>query len=413
MKRILLMLFACLLFIPCLVFADMSAPGVVEYKVSVNNPKGAIIYENNDGKYVKTDKKLEFGTIIKIEWEEDKDWIYLDSEMYPGDETGYVSYKDVTTLVKNYIPNEKELSDEYPSLVLKDVVIKKGPALGYEETGVTIKAGTKVSIKHFLRFEEDGQRSYIDGMNPWVYVEYNGTKGFINSYDGTLAMDETYTTAIASIDIELKDVFTGEKTTIKANEKVNVTVWNLDDWSSCYLIKYNNISGIINDDRIFIKDANVWINEEGKEEGREFELDKDYYVYDIFDVDDFYDNYDSKELPKSKKIGVAPAGTKFSSDYSIWFNEGYCVRYENGDTKGWILVVDENAEYSEEDNIDISEPSVVDKKDPTVVKKDKYQIIYFTIAGALLVALTAFVTIVFVNKKNKKEINDNSNNEKV
>ena len=96
-------------------------------------------------------------------------------------------------------------------------------------------------------------------------------------------------------------------------------------------------------------------------------------------------------------------GTTLKCLYSMWYRVGESCYVEYNGKKGWIDSQDYETdvtyfelEYnSEEDPDPIPEPSSQEEK-PSI-----YNSIYLYIGGAIIVALTALVTIILINKKKK------------
>ena len=155
-----------------------------------------------------------------------------------------------------------------------------------------------------------------------------------------------------------------------------------------------------------------------------------FNVYDTLEVD--METYEKK----LKVVGTIDKNTIISSD--IWDDmyDECRIYYEKGNVKGWIFAPnlesnnedEENTpcygltyeiEDEEEDNEDIigSDDNKDDIEKPSEEKlngveeipiqennkENKMQIIYLCIGAALLMSLTAVVTIILINKKRKKE----------
>lgn len=433
MKKVVYLLFGILLILPKLVLADMSSPYIEPYEGEIINPEGAILYDydSDKEKMVATKDKLDYGTVVYVydDYDEDEsdDWIYvtLPSENEDEEESYYVSIKDIATKDKEYKINSKELSSEYDGVVLKKQEIKKGPANLYEGTGVTLEVGTKVKVRYFQYYDEEDNEYYFNEFNPWVYVEYNGTKGFINIYGSTLAVGGEENEVMAGYDMELIDINTLKSiTTIKANTKFKTPVYITDVWSYDYYVKYNDKYGLV-----------YYLYEKGKE--IEFTVTEDVELYE-----EAYIEYDDESNQITKPIGTVKKGTTFKSKYYDFANEECTVRYENGKTVGWILsgyedvMEDDDGEYSwrdkvelfpydyddEDDNyeddddtvvVDPTKPgnndpaSITVKPESVKTKEDRMKLVYICIACGVIVSLTAVVTIILVNKSKKKNVEIN------
>ncbi len=394
MKKTLFMLFACLLFIPCLVLADMSGPLVRPYNVTIINPNGAYIYStlyDDDMNYnpVKTNNVIPYGTMLNIEDDgidgADDRGNYVQVE-YNG-ESGFILYSDVASVDKEYKITESMLGKPFEAIAIKDMPIKVAPQVASKNTGKVIKAGTKITVRAIL---EDGENSESE-WDPFRYVEYEGVKGYINILGASLAMERIEEEFIVVRSVEITDPITGAKSSIPVNTILN-EAYNVDPWSRSYYIKYKGSSGLVGEHDVLYKtDATIEVT-----------------VVDAVEV------HEEAKLG-SKVITTLEPGTKFVS-YAWNDYQELCIYYEKDGVKGWIYTdFDDPNSKKVFDSVDWEEKGEYfiydDEKDdkPVVLpsqEKKNNQILYLTIGAALLVALTAFVTITFVNKKNK-------NNEKV
>ena len=202
MKKIVYVLISLFVFLPLMVFADMSGPLVREYEFQVTNPNGAQVYDYDLDKYsgyYKLDKIVPYNYKFTV-YEEDggDDYIYVDEY------DGYINRKDGRSIVEKFELSEKNLKEKYDAIVIKDIEVRKGPSDGYDVIG-SIKEGTKIYVRDILIYDEDNNEYFQEEFDPWVYVEYNNMKGYINSYNGYLGFNETQMDAVTAIDVELID----------------------------------------------------------------------------------------------------------------------------------------------------------------------------------------------------------------
>ena len=420
MKKILYLILGVLLFIPFLVKADMGAPMIKGFKATPKDPSGADIYRYDEDKddYVKTGRKLEYGTIIELEdydgslEEEDGDSdFFVPVDYNDEDNEDEVKFSDLMLAEKEYKVNKNELGKVIKAVAIVKQEIKKGPGPVYEGTGKYIPEGAKIQIQEFY------------DQSPWVYVEYNGVKGFITIYEGKVGMDGVYTTIISPSDIEITKPGTTKKIgTIKANTKTNVTVYRLDAWSGDnYYIEYGNVRGI------------AWVIYKTKP--AKFKPTEAIKLYEKL-------VYNEDGELTSKAIYTIPKGKSFSSEYYKYDYDikAYC---EIDGVKGWIYVygrstddgdkddksVDEILGIKESDlfNSDIlksekeetdnnTEPSPVEilpETDTTLTDENNNNtdvqktakkvpiLVYYCLGAAVVIALTAAVTVSLINNKNK------------
>ena len=405
MKKLLKLLFGSLLFLPYFVFADMSGPMIRIYKATPKNPEGADIYKYDlkSEAYIKTGEKFAYGKVVEIDY--DNEYICIDDEC-----SGEVKLDDLVAIDDKYEINEKELSDEYDAIILKDQVIKTGPAYAYKSTNVTIKAGTKVKLRDLATLDEETKELLFDEYQPWKYIEYNGTKGFIIAYKETVGYDGKEVKAITDNKVKIINPVNNKVIdTIKANTNIKTITYTLEIWSNYYYIEYNGKKGLVSKDKYLTEDKSI-----------KFETTDNLKLYKSIE-------FDENDNVLSKSIGNVPKGTKSSSSYYII--ENYCIyfRYDDNNLHGWIyanydeseeaetdyvgLIVDYPWNDDEENDDDIEVPEEVNPVIPTdkkpyislpVSKKDKMNTIYICIGVSLVTALTAVVTILLVNKKKKK-----------
>lgn len=406
MKKIILVILSVLLFVPSIIFADMGAPSIESYKATITNKDGAVLYQHYERteEFKATNKKMDYGKTVNIIFEEGG---YAQLE-----NNDYVKLSDIALVTKEYTFKDREWQSPVRSLVLKDQDIRKGPADAYESTGVTVKAGTKLNVRTNIG---DG------GGSPWVYVEYNGTKGYLNSYDEGLTLGESHKPIIFARDTELVDVNTGKVIeTIKANTKVTGKIYSLDRYSFGFYIEFENKKGIVNGG---FRDETMSMEDKLEE----FKVVKKADVYESLN------NIGTPENPKYKAIGTVDAGKVFKSSYYIQQYSYVIVYYEEGNVKGWIKATNEKysdsvestdtigvlsfnesigsedlfftTPYTDEELAEGTSNGV--EKEPTIKPTDVpvsifNQTLLLCIIGALLLFIVALVTIMLVNKKKNK-----------
>lgn len=398
MKRIFYAILGILLILPFAVKADMSAPMIERYKAVVTNPEGARLYEygydaeddTSTGELVATDVFIPYNKTIEVDGE-NEDGLTAWSDEYDG----FFYLKDITLVKKDYKIDTRNYREKFTSLVLKDVVIKKGPAEIYDSTGTIIKAGEKISIR------------LIDSeWNPWAYVEYNGTKGFINTMDGAVTYGPVEVELITNSIIKLNN-----NNTIPVNTVLKKDVYNLDPWSWGYYVKYNGAYGYIAYSEAVAKN----------DESIEITALEDLNIYEQAN-----EQIDKNNL---KVIGKLKKGTTFSTKY--YDNYQLCTAYyEKDGIKGWIYTEydydnelddgnyycgvkfgDDDEEEYEEPTKTPDEPKVIEPVDinpnPTpateINHKPSMETLYLCLIAVAVISITSIVTIVLINKKKTKE----------
>lgn len=421
MKKIIIIILCTVLFIPNLL-ADMGAPAIDPYEVVVKSSSGATVYrreekENEDDVYVATKYKIAPGEVFKINdgdedasaylyfnyIDEGKEYVKIISEKeYDINKSdsymeGFVATKDLAAVKQSYKFVEKEWEKAQNITVLTDLDIRVGVGYSYKSTGVTIPAGTTLKARECIK----------EGGCPWYYVEYNGTKGYISSYIKKIGFNPFESTFIAYQTADLIDPKTGNVIeTLKPNTIKNAKIYYLDQWSRGYYVEYEGKKGIFTFDDIIVKDLKV-----------PFTLKEDLKLLKSLDFD--------KKTEKYGEIGTVNKGTTFESSYYDIWNDSVIVFYENDSIKGW-LKAEFDASYDKNDNIskvdllknsvdaipledeeEIEEP--VESEDTQVDNhlvnpnsSNTKKTIYTAIIVALVLFITAIVTVILINKKKMK-----------
>ena len=395
MKKLLYLIIGFLLFIPFYIHADMSAPGIIEYDAIVSNKDGAYFYVYDDlsEEYVVSNKKINYNAKVKVVDEWDKFATLQDYD-------DYVLISDLTPANEVYKVNEKELGEKFKSYVLKDTQIVNGPAAGYKSSGVVIPSGSVVEL-----------REIDEGSMAFCYVEYKGIKGFINILDDNVTMGDDKKDILFDKDTKMYDAKTGKEIqTILLNTKVSLYIYYLNPWSRNIYLEYNGKKGLV-DKYSFVE----------KNDKIKFKTSSKVKVYS---------NADEELLAKNKvdKVTTIAKGTTFKSEY---YDLDYVCKiyYENNNIKGWVNVyrdtddgecngikytlpdneddedfkINNGAPYIEE--VDSEEKPNNDK--PNVIKPSSRntnnQTLIIYIMGAVILCLTAIITILLVNKNKKSK----------
>lgn len=270
--------------------------------------------------------------------------------------------------------------------------MKKGPSIMYNGIGTTIPVGTEVQVT-----VEHGEES-----PSWVYVTYNGKKGWISILDGAVGLegeDHKYIEFYKKTDVyeDLNEEKIKKIDSIDAYEKI-YNYYELDAWSFGYYIEHNGLKGYVFDHyRIY-----------EYSEPYEFQFETEVSIREN-------PNKCAKVLTKIPKMEMVK-GYKFveTDDEPYWW---YYVEY-NG-IGGWVP--EENIYYGDEEPvIDPEGPAINPDKTTTTTKKvekeDKSEeknkdksfsateVVVLCVGTALVVAATAIVTILLVNKKKKNKV---------
>ena len=427
MKKIILFIFGLLVFIPNMIFADMGAPGIDPYKATVSNKNGAPIYEyecdekTDECSYKATTKTIKYGKTVIIISEEGE---YGEASL-SEDEACTIKLSDITIIQKNYTMKESEWQKKETAIVLKKGELRKGPARGYGTTGVTLEPGTKVTAR--VNKNTSG--------NSWAYIEYNGSKGYFDTYEGSLAYGKTEGVVIAFTDTKILDSATGEaKGTLKVNSVIKGTYYNLDPWSRAYYFDRTEINGVISS-------QDVATDSEGTVVGT---LKRDVKLYNNVDM---YYSTGSPEYEKNMQvITTLKKGTVVKTNITNGFNWADVYYYQDGNTKGWIYDLNNEPEYDDDGNpiytkdeslygyaletpegenkekvvINVEENIMTDlPKDNTAVvpaqpnetqdivaeeetRTIPYEKLFMGVVIALILCIAALVTVILINRKKNK-----------
>lgn len=403
MKKKILLFFTVLFImisIQIVTFADMDAPQIKPYTYTVSNPNGVTYYSYD------WEKQLleEVGTL-----EKDKQIEIIYEERINGEDYGTFFEGEIYTtpsyLVKvsniksAKLPDVKPQKDrELEATVLAEegLAVYNGPAYGYQEEN-TIPKNTKITL-------------YKDKEvnTPWYYVEHNDISGWICILDGAvgfeLGYDFPYVREWKGITYDELKVY--KDTTysevvgkIPANTKLE-NVLDIDDWSFGLFVKYNNISG-------YIKHEEYAVNMPWREE-ETFEYTVSYPAK-LYKEGNLKSEVLVEEIPIGTKVNVTyGANTKMTT----WIYTNY-----NG-IDGWIFVVDElicdgetyqdvlDSQLKDYERVEELEKENEVKNDILIEEEKGYyisgtQIVLICVGVAIVIALTSFVTIILVNKKNK------------
>lgn len=428
MKKIKMIILTILLCIPMVVKADMGAP-MSTYEARISNVNGADIYEYNQNsqKYEKTDKKLNYDEVYYIQYEQ-----IINNELFgcavTKDENGnfkgyyYIKLSDVKPLEVKLEDYKKEKVKYY---VFDDSnYLYKGPSTlyGKVQPEIALEKGTIIEVE------------YYDEL--WAYVEYKGVKGWVYTYtfankygnlienSGMVRIYDNKSTDIFALkDLELysspkEDKKLGKiipKNT-KLEQLYSYTLIGNEGFINNYYVEYNGVKGWIRTEygrTIFNKKENTEkaiINI-----GYNYFSDNNMSGIKNQDGVKLYSDYNDE----NSVIATIPYEGKINILYEISMPHGtaaYRVKYN--ELEGWIRAegsgqffhYDENGNLKEENvtnpnqNIigNVIEGDMEEDNDEVLEKETliNEKIIYY-ICGTVVVCLTAFVTILLVNKKRK------------
>jgi hypothetical protein len=328
-KKLLLLL---LLLLPVFVLADVGAPGITEYDVRVSNPEGTDIIKWNSNTQKDEKKHVPYDTVIKnIMMEEN-----IDGVVYGYSEEGTVKLADCEVISKEINLEDLKSEEKKEIYVYKEgAYLYKGPSKTYG----------KVDGNVMLPVGKEFSSNIYDDM--FMYVEYNGTKGWVYCYQDYEM--SPYKELSSVLEKDKKEIITIEDIKIKGDildkESLNVTIPKGTKLTSSYYtyyhyghyfyyVEYNGTKGFIpgGDEH----KVGTFI------ENRIYTAFKNVKIYETTNT-------------KSKVLGEIPKNSELVSDYVSGFDyHWYHVNY-NGKS-GYIL-------WSELDEREVSEPEFIVQSD--------------------------------------------------
>ena len=416
MKRIKSILLMFILVLPVIAKADSAAP-MSNYKVRISNPNGADLYVYNfDEKvYIKSDSKIEYDKIVKIMLE-----MKVDNQIYGGEVCtdgekricGYINLSNTSAV-------EVNLDDYYHESPLEYYVFED---TCYLYTGPSARAYSKISPATTLDVGYTFSSNYYDDM--WVYVPEK--KAWIYKYTysgftdlgsaGLLYIGTDYSRDILTLEeVKIYDNPKTKKTilaTIPGNTKITINhSYSMEPHYPFYYVTYNGVTGFI--ETIHENKDNVITN----------------IAYELSDLSLKVSNNEGVKLYSeanfnSSIIDTIPKGTQLNPDYAIFGSHTawmYKVEYNN--QVGWISGDTNYYNSDEEENIpeEISDDIVEDTDSDVIFIQDSEEennkisingALIFSIIIVIFVSLTAFVSVLLINKK-KEQKNANTNTENI
>ena len=425
-----MVLILALISIQIAVFADMDAPSVKPYTATISVVDGADYYryvydENLKESRLEKDGKLKYGDTITIHYEQEIEGelyghYYLDEEY--ASSAYYVKISDIKVLEEKQIELSKKSSKVgTKSVVLQDgVELYKGPAYGYEKEGTVLKKGTEIELYN------DNENA----GNPWFFAKTSNGSGWICILNGTVGIKDAYD-EYSEKDKEIisgKEVKVYKDTTytkvigkIPANTKIE-NYLEIDDWSWGLYVEHNGVSG-------YVRHEDYETNMTWLEESMEYIVD---YPAKIYKEADLRSEVLVDELPLETKLEATYAvNTKMITWIYVTYNgvSGWLFNVDELLSEGETYqdILDRELEYYEleEDSTEIediedevasdekienenvvnkdlqNDDVVANEADATLYSISGTQIVLICIGFAVVLALTVFVTIILVNKKQK------------
>lgn len=373
MKKInnFLILIIALVLLPLSVKADMGVPMIGGYDAIITNINGVSTQcYDRDGDYT---INIPYDTKIVVNYEEVGSTAYIEyNEM-----SCPVSINDIKPFNSVYEINEEDkLQQTERVLVIEKngVAIYNGPSTIYENLGV-IPYDTELNFDYALSGLEGG--GYI-----WLYIEYNGLKGWISILEGE-AVVKTNNNIFTVTDADFYNENNQKIETIpKFTELKDLYYYSPYAGSQYYLVR-NNVKGHINSvaDGVKLEKEETVILEVESRMTKNLYSENDEVIINI------------------------PKGTELKYKiYSYDYEEIIYTSYEGND--GWVVLLDKPDDEKEEITTTTTKPVNRNEKETISAK----ELIYICIGGAVILSLTAVVTIILINKKNKSKNNEIINN---
>lgn len=379
MIKIALLIYFCLL--PNLVKADMGAPDLTSYKVVVNNPNGAKYYEYEGQLIEKGTYDVNTICTVIAEATENKE-MYLQVQCGNNETPYLINSSDVVLLTNEFdyriLPKEKKRKVYVWG---NDCYMYKGPSEMYGK----IDGNSKIPTGTILEYE------YAD--NAWIYVEYNGNKGFVYNFS------HGFTTAKYSQYSQVADVLENSKLLVN-NDKVilydepfseNIVNNNLkygEEYIAKYLY-YNKTKSYyigfeLNGKLVWVQSSSYY------EDNVDAVLSADCITLYVFNKNGvkLYDRINGqmiKTIPEKTEIKVEYEITSFNEfgDMQQW----YYVIYENN--KGWVTDLNQDVLSSYypgiykvlESTVIYEYPDITSKKIGTIDKDEEVKETYIYFVG--------------------------------
>jgi len=364
--------------------------------------EGVILYQGPSKIYnkVSPEKTIPVGTIIE-------------TKHYDGI-WAYINYKGTKGWI--YVCTDKEVSPYNESSGVAE--LKENETVSFKTIGpvdlyTTPKSNKKVGITIPKNADIINQKviaTYMDNPNNNYYIEYNGTKGWIrlNLENSNVALIDGYSEPLTIVDtkgINLYDNPNDSKNiidNIPYLTKLTQTLYHYykdyRDYDSDYWIQvtYNGKIGWINDEKNYIKDTNqeskriIFAKQTNEEKEIKIQKPEGLIIYE-----------DLNNL--NTQISTIPYKARVIPTLYIYAENGtwYFVEYE--EQEGWIYLSDEEDSSTNDNGSSQLPPSsnneIPNNSSSSTESVGKKILSYISIV--VIVSLTAFVTLILINKQKK------------
>ncbi|MBR5662435.1 MAG: hypothetical protein IKX00_02145 [Bacilli bacterium] len=383
MKKIFVIILGVIFLIPITVKADMGPPAVREYKATPKSVDG-VKYYSDIYQLNKAIGTFEYKTILTIA-EERK--VNGKSYAYACDKKNNCGYVLISELTLSEKSNLDGFELKYVGRVFaKDgVELYEGPGYIYKKTGDKIPANANVVVS-----------GYDQNETTWLKIKYKDTVGFVDSDDASVMI-----------------LYKGQAL-IQKNNKVATEFYKSNAWDRKIAYK--------EDGKYVIQDEYFEFSGDFKYSKTEFKALDELNLYKLLDYSEHKDSiYTIKKGDTVKFIYDAAYQGTLSYYVEVngkkgWIEMDYGAGGEYFEGFDYDRILDyiyDNNLYTYNEPVEAKEDEVGDIVPPEEKDKDekydwfsKQNIIILSCAGAFLIVLTAIVTMLLVNKKNKKSVQD-------
>ena len=377
--------------------ADMGAPSVIKYYVTVVNKDDAPCYDfDKNGKRVKSDRKASYGKEYYVVSEvTDNKYVYIENSA--DSFSCEVQLSDIMIKNNNFdIKSEgvEKIEEAHAIIFAKGGLnLRKGPAMSYSKI-VTIPQYSVVTIR------------YRAGTY-WYYAEYNGHKGWISGINGYFGYDSSD----ILYDIEDINIYNDSDKIIgkipKYTEVTDYVKMPAPEYLHYkYYVNYNGVKGYVSD--------------MAQKVDGEIKLLNDAYVYSGSKVIDKVASGDTVKYTVFKAGKNISTDNPYLTDYIFYIPsmKGVLNLRDDDEKKEYAVIKDENYKklkgyigeglFGEKKEVkeDVQEEQeIVEIPDETVnnEKSNTKEIIIICILSSIIGALTCFIIIKLVNMKKDKK----------
>ena len=348
MKKTFLIIFSLILFcgINNLSYAYLEEPIFEPFEAVVSNEEGAEYFEITYDEIESIGKKKYQEKVSIVEEYEVENELYgkLDSE-----ENYYVKISDLKATDEEYKKINQEKSQDI-IVVANEIQVRKGPSEKYYSVVSKIPKGTKLT-GYFAKDSEN--------LIHWLYVEYNGTNGWINCDIGEVGYQYSLTSNL--LNIEKVSIFKENNEQDKIGE---IPAYEIINYQNLIAVNFKYIfmsdlvkKGFNYDENTFVEnnyityngiEGYVTIKQYGEECNDTYEVKEEMALYESPSGDS---RVLIKEIPLGTSLQYNYYSTMGRSDGTSW-NHGFWAYTKYNEKNGWIQVVDDNYQIQKTEVLD-------------------------------------------------------------